>query len=145
MSKKNISASVDEEVEAYLSQEHVNCSGLVNKLVKQHMNAGMSEDQIRKFRERQVESEIEMLESQLETKESELETIKDAVEESVERETDAIDRRLESLGDVRIEITTEHPSVKAVAEEHFQSDTDAALEAFKERNAKLRLVPEEYL
>jgi len=145
MSKKNISASVDEEVEAYLSQEHVNCSGLVNKLVKQHMNAGMTDNQIREFRERQVESEIEMLESQLETKQSELETIKDAVEESTERETDAIDRRLKALQDVRGVVDESHPSVQAVAEEHFQNNREKALEAFKERNAELGLVPEEYL
>jgi len=127
MSKKNISASVDEEVEAYLSQEHVNCSGLVNKLVKQHMNAGMTDNQIREFRERQVESEIEMLESQLETKQSELETIKDAVEESTERETDAIDRRLKALQDVRGVVDESHPSVQAVAEEHFQNNREKAL------------------
>jgi hypothetical protein len=145
MPKKNISASVDEDVETFLSQEHVNCSGLINKLVKQHMNAGMTDNQIRKFRERQVQSEIEMLESQLQTKESELKTIKDAVEETTERETEAIDRRLESLQDVRGVIDETHPSVEAVAEEHFQSNREKALQAFKERNAELELVPEEYL
>lgn len=70
--KKNISATVDPDVKEYVSQSTINTSGLVNKLLKQHMNGGASEEQILEFRIQQVNSEIESLENRIAQKRDEL-------------------------------------------------------------------------
>jgi len=68
MSKDRISATVDEEIAEFVSRDDVNTSGLVNKLLKQHMTAGTSEEQMLRMRLENVEDDIADLESQLETK-----------------------------------------------------------------------------
>lgn len=85
--------------------------------------------------------ELERLRSEVKSLEKQLET----VEEMEQRKENAIDERLEKLQDVRGEITESHPTVEAVASDYFNGDTKAALEAMKERNDELELVPEEYL
>lgn len=145
MSKERISASVEPAVAEYLSQDHVNASGLINDLVKRHMAGGIDKDQLREFRKRQIESKIESLESQLEIKESELDAVVETAEQSREQQQAAIDRRLEALEDVKGPVDESHPSVKAIAQEHFGGSKAQALKAIRERNNELQLVPEEYL
>ena len=145
MSKERISASVEPSVAEYLSQDHVNASGLINDLVKRHMAGGLDKDQLREFRRQQIESEIESLRSQLETKQSELQAVEETVNESREEQRAAIDRRLESYQDVQGVIDESHPTVEALAQEHFSGSREQALEAMQERNNELELVPEEYL
>lgn len=77
MSKDRTSISGDEEVIAYLQRDDVNASGLVNNLVKQHMNGGASEKQMLDFRIRQVRSELESLEGRAENKRAELERLEE--------------------------------------------------------------------
>jgi len=145
MSKERVSASVDPEVAAFLSREDVNGSGLINKLVREHMNGGVSEDYLRKLREEQVQSEIESLNTRMEKKKDELRRIRDAEAEQEQAKQDAIDERLEALQNVRGTVDESHPTVEALAREHFSNDRTAALEAMQERNDELNLVPGEYL
>ena len=145
MSKERISASVDPEVAAFLSREDVNASGLINKLVREHMNGGVSEDYLRKLREEQVQSEIESLTTRVEKKRDELQRIRDVEVEQQEAKQEAIDERLEKLQNVKGVIDETHPTVKAIAQDHFSGDRKAALEAMRERNEELELVPGEYL
>jgi len=145
MSKERVSASVDPEVAAFLSREDVNGSGLINKLVREHMNGGVSEDYLRKLREEQVQSEIESLNTRMEKKKDELRRIRDAEAEQEQAKQDAIDERLEALQDVRGTVDQSHPTVEALAREHFNNDRTAALEAMRERNDELNFVPGEYL
>jgi len=55
--KERVSASVDPEVAAYLKQDHVNASGLINDLVSRHMNGGATDELLREFRIQQLEEE----------------------------------------------------------------------------------------
>lgn len=82
MPKVNISATVDEEVEAFLSQEHVNASGLINDLVRRYMHGGDEKGAMLRLREEQLRSEIEALSQQLGTKEQELDRITESREQA---------------------------------------------------------------
>jgi len=82
MSKQNISASVDEDVAGYLSQEHINASGLINDLVKQYMDGGSEQAAILRLREEQLRSEIEALSQQEEAKRQELNRLADSRKEA---------------------------------------------------------------
>jgi len=72
MTKERITASVDPEVAEFLTQDGVNASGLVNRLVQDEM-AGTNEAMVQmvELRLEQVESECESLEQQLAAKEKE--------------------------------------------------------------------------
>jgi len=58
---------------------------------------------------------------------------------------DSIDNRLEELETVSIEITEDHPSVQGLSREHFNGNATEALEAMRNRNEELELVPRRYL
>jgi len=129
MSKKNISASVDEEVEAYLSQEHVNCSGLVNKLVKTHATAGGSERAMLELREQQLESELADLESRTDRKRQELERVREQLAEYRDAREDIIAEARNTL--TREQYDPENEAVKTWAEKAEMSPeafVDALLE-----------------
>jgi len=85
--------------------------------------------------------ELEELQSELESLKTQLQTSED-IEQAKQ---DAIDERLEALQDVRGTVDESHPTVEALAREHFSNDRTAALEAMQERNDELNLVPGEYL
>lgn len=88
MSKERRAVSLDPEVDAYLAREEVNASGLVNDLVKRHMNGDAGTDALRELRREQLRSEIESLEADAERKREELETINE-VESEAEQEREA--------------------------------------------------------
>ena len=88
--KENISATVDPDVSDYVGQDSVNTSGLVNQLLKQHMNGGADEGQILDFRIQQVRSEIEELEGRLDRKREELGELQDRRSEQVETKDDVV-------------------------------------------------------
>lgn len=96
MAKERTSLSLDPDVAAYLQQESVNASGLVNQLVKRHMNGGEDGDAIREFRIRQLEDEAEELASREQRKREQVEKLRELKqEEQNERESemkDAIDK-----------------------------------------------------
>lgn len=112
MSKQNISASVDEDVADYLGQDHVNASGLINRLVKQHMN-GASKEVLREFRRKQLLEEVDDLESRAERKRKEAEKLAEVTqEEQTEREKELEEVAEELAG---VERDPENPAVKAQA------------------------------
>jgi len=99
MSKDRVSVTVDEEIADFVSRDDVNTSGLVNKLLKQHMTAGTSEEQMLRMRLENVEDDIDDLESQLETKRerrsniiSKLEEYEQAQEQVILDAGEALDR-----------------------------------------------------
>jgi len=61
MAKERISVTVDEDVYEYLSREHINTSGLVNKCMKSFMNGGGDTDVLADFRVQQLLDEAEDL------------------------------------------------------------------------------------
>jgi len=73
--KERISATVDPEVKEYLDQQDINTSGLINKLIKQHMGAGDSTRGILELRRDQIEAEIQSLNTRVDHKEAELEKV----------------------------------------------------------------------
>ena len=92
MSKERTSLSLDPEVAQFLKQEHVNASGLVNQLVKQHMNGGAGEDIIRQFRIQQLESELDQIQSQEEQKRQELQKLREIDQEKEEERHNALEQ-----------------------------------------------------
>ena len=82
MSKVNISATVDEDVEAFLSQDHVNASGLINDLVRRYMDGGDEKGAMLRLREEQLKSELEALSQQQEAKRKELDRLTDSREKA---------------------------------------------------------------
>lgn len=112
MSKQNISATVDEDVAGYLSQDHVNASGLINQLVKRHMN-GENEELLREFRRKQLEEEAEELASRAERKRKEAEKLAEVAEKKqLERQSELEEVAEELAG---VERDPENPAVKAQA------------------------------
>jgi chromosome segregation ATPase len=81
MTKERISASVDPEVEAYLSRETVNASGTINQLVKEQMASGGESKQLLQLRLEQINSEIERHNSQVETLKKERKGVKERLDE----------------------------------------------------------------
>lgn len=145
MTKDRLTVSLEPENAEYLRRDDINASGLVNNLVEEHRKGGVGEDYLRELREKQLQSELESLMNQVEVKREELDRVQKQEEREDQQRQAAIDERLEKLQDVRGEITESHPTVEAVASDYFSGDTKAALEAMKERNDELELVPEEYL
>ena len=96
MSKERRAVSLDPEVDAFLAREEVNASGLVNDLVRRHMNGDTGTDALRELRREQLKSEIESYEKQAEQKREELETLNkvesEAEQEQAAKLQDAIER-----------------------------------------------------
>lgn len=115
MSKERISASVDPEVEAYLSRETVNASGMINKLVKQQMSSGGDSKQLLQLRLEQINSEIERHNSQVETLKKERKGIKKRLESLEEEKHGQLQETLEKLETVPWK--PDNPAIKTQAEE----------------------------
>lgn len=77
MGKERISATVDEDVGAFVSQDHINTSGLINDLLREYMNAGGDKDAISQFRIQQLEEEAEDLSERAERKREKAEKLKE--------------------------------------------------------------------
>lgn len=97
MSKDNISATVDPEVASYVSRDSVNTSGLVNELLKQHMNGATSEKQMLEFRIEQVESEIQSLQSRLENKQDELKELEARKDDLKSQQQERLEKAVDVL------------------------------------------------
>lgn len=115
MSKERISASVDPEVEAYLSRETVNASGMINKLVKQQMSSGGDSKQLLKLRLEQIDSEMERHESQLETLAKEREGVKKRLNSIESQETSNLEDACEDLETVPWRV--DNPAIEKRADE----------------------------
>ena len=97
MSKERRAVTLEPEVDEYLAQPHVNASGLVNDLVKRHMNGDDTGAAIREFRIRQLEEEAEEYENRAERKLEEAERLKAAEAAKEEEREDQIESAAESL------------------------------------------------
>jgi len=97
VSKERRAVTLEPDVDEYLAQPHVNASGLVNDLVKRHMNGDDTGSAIREFRIRQLEEEAEEYENRAERKLEEAERLKAAEAAKEEEREDKIEAAAESL------------------------------------------------
>lgn len=88
MSKERKTFTLDSEVYDYLQQPGVNASGLVNDLVKRHMNGDGVDGAIREYRIRQLEEEADEYASRAERKRAQAEKLKE-IEESEQEERES--------------------------------------------------------
>jgi cell division FtsZ-interacting protein ZapD len=114
MSKERSTFSLDPEVNEFLQQDHVNASGLVNKLVKQHMNGGADEDILREFRIQQLESELNQIESQQEQKRKELEKLRQIDQNKSEEQQQQLEEARDELAETPKD--PENPAIQNWAE-----------------------------
>lgn len=114
MSKDRISATVDEDVAEYLDQDHINTSGLVNRLLKQYISGGRTDEQIREFRKQQVKSEYKDAANRARRKLQEFNELRAA---DAEPDTLPDDERAEWFEKVRmVPRDTDHPLVQDAAD-----------------------------
>lgn len=99
MSKERRTVTLESEVNDYLAQDHVNASGLVNDLVKRHMNGDDTDGAIREFRIRQLEEEAEEYTSRAERKRTEAERLKQAATEKKAEKREDLNKAIEQLAD----------------------------------------------
>jgi chromosome segregation ATPase len=137
MSKKNISATVDEDVERFLSQEHINTSGLINDLVSQYMQGGTEQAAMLRLREEQLRSELEALKQQRESKRKELERLTQSREEieSGPDIGDELNKILDDLEQRGTHVWPEAQPIQDLAGEHSLQPGDV-LERLKHRAAE---------
>lgn len=113
MSKERRTVTLEKEVNDYLAQDHVNASGLVNDLVKRHMNGDTTDGAIREFRIRQLEEEADEYAKRSERKQSEADRLKQAAKERQAEKQTEIDEILNHLEGVPRD--ADHPAVKTQA------------------------------
>lgn len=130
--KERVSASVDPEVSAYLSQDHVNASGLINDLVTRHMNGGASDELLREFRMQQLEDEYKDAAATARRKLQEFNRLKEQEEQKdTQRGTEL--REFVGWMDVNNEYVFEdHEKVAELANEHFDGDRTKTIQRLKE-------------
>lgn len=110
--KERKSVTLDPEVADYLGRDEVNASGLVNRLVKMHMNGGDPDNAIREFRKRQLKSEINEYEQRAKMKREELEQINEVAAAHEEEQQSAFEEALETVRDIPAErVHPENPAV----------------------------------
>lgn len=98
MTKERRAVSIDEDVDEYLDQPHVNASGLVNDLVKRHMN-GDVEDGIREYRIRQLREEADEYETRAERKREQAEKLRELAEEQQDERREELSAVIDQLAD----------------------------------------------
>lgn len=81
MTKKRKTVTVDEDVYEYLDQPGVNASGLMNDLLKRHMNGGDVDGVVREFRINQLEEEAGEYDERAERKREQAERLRELAEE----------------------------------------------------------------
>lgn len=83
MTKERTSLSLEPEVAAYLKQDQINASGLVNNLIEKQMAGGLDDGSkhLITLRLKQVRSEIESLESRVENKRAEEQHLESLLEQ----------------------------------------------------------------
>jgi len=125
VSKKRISATLEDDVYQFVQQEHINTSGLINRCLKEYMNTGGDVSAVRDLRIRQLKDEADELESRADTKRQrakelrgELEAAKDDEQTA---ELDAVLQRAEYIPP-----DPEHPFVQENATELGIEPTDLA-------------------
>lgn len=108
--KEHISATVDPEVAAYLSQNTVNTSGLINRLVKQYMTGSDTSREMLQLRQNQLESQLSQLTSQQDSVVKELEQVEKELQKLDQQEETELQESLEVLASVPWEI--DNPAIQ---------------------------------
>lgn len=114
MSKERRTVSLDAEADEYLSQEGVNASQLVNKLVRDYTGAGGNDRAMLELREQQLESELTELESRVGTKRDELERVREQLGSHQDQRETILEEARNTLRDTQLE--PDNPAVQTWAE-----------------------------
>lgn len=116
MGKKNVSATVDEDVYEFLQQDHINNSGLINRCLREYMNTGGDVSAVRDLRIRQLEDEANDLESRAENKRERADELRQELQKTEANEkTEQRKRVLE--GAEMIPADPSHPFVQQHADD----------------------------
>lgn len=125
MTKDVISASVDEDVSDYVSQDHINTSGLVNRLLRMHMEGDDVDTAIRQLRREQVKAELESLETQRKQKKAELARLTELDDAAGEISDDELAKIRQVPKD------EEHPMIQEIAERYDMTPAEAIRRAYE--------------
>jgi TolA-binding protein len=125
MAKKRTTVSLDEDVAEYVGQDHINTSGLVNDLLRRHMEGGDVDTAIRQLRREQVKAEIQSMQSQLEQKQSELARLSELDNQANEITDD-------ELAKIRqVPRNEEHPMIQDIADRYDMTPAEAIRRAYE--------------
>lgn len=122
MSRERISATVEPNVKEYLEKDQINASGLINKLLKQHFQAGGDNEEMLQLRKEQLQSEIEQHKSSIGTLENELEKVNERLDTIREEKQTDLEEAMEVLETVPWQI--DNPAIQTHAEELDMSPED---------------------
>lgn len=89
MPKQNISASVDEDVHEFVSQDHINTSGLVNQLIREYMGGGSMNDFVYEFRRQQLLEDADDLSERADQKRQRAEALAEKMSEAEAEQREA--------------------------------------------------------
>jgi len=134
MSKENISATVDQPVSRFVQQDHINTSGLVNRLLKNYINGNESDLKMLELREEQLQGDIQDLRNSLETKESQLQDVQDRIESiksAQQSELKEVFQRMETMKPLE----PDNPGLVNEADRVGMEPTEL-IEAFEKRDTK---------
>jgi len=110
MSKERISASVEPEVAEFLRGDDVNASGLINQLVKNHMDTGGGRKAMLQLRREQLQSEINEARNTVAAKQDSLETVEAELDELTDDTDEVVAEASDALADAPAD--PENPAVK---------------------------------
>jgi len=116
MSKQRRAVTLEPEVDEYLSQEHINASGLVNDLVKRHMSGDDTEAAIREFRINQLEDEAEEYAGIAERKRERAERLREVAEQEQSERKQAVQEVVDDLVNKDVPRDPDNPAIKTQAD-----------------------------
>lgn len=114
MTKERRSVSLDKQNHAYLSQNHVNASGLVNRLLEQYRSGGELGEELLNLRIQMIEDDIDELESRIEARRSTIKQLRQAKNQHQESRRQVIEEAAEQLGPEHLQ--DDNPAVEHWAE-----------------------------
>ena len=114
MAKERRTVTLEREVDDYLAQDHVNASGLVNDLVKRHMNGDDANGAIREFRMNQLLEEANEYEMRAKRKREEVNRLQEVAKEKEATRDEEVQKVVEKLSGV--ERDPENPAIKRNAD-----------------------------
>ena len=114
MAKERRTVTLEREVDDYLAQDHVNASGLVNDLVKRHMNGDDANGAIREFRMNQLLEQANEYEMRAKRKREEVNRLQEVAKEKEATRDEEVQKVVEKLSGV--ERDPENPAIKRNAD-----------------------------
>lgn len=110
MSKGRTSLSLDDDVLAYLQQDSVNASGLVNQLVRNHMAGGDQDETLLRVHREQLQEEVESHERAAERKRTLLKHVEESIETTEEKQSRIIAQAANTLEPQMLDV--ENPATR---------------------------------